>query len=343
VIGRQDAHPAHGPGRHGTEPPAPGGDHESRGRPPGYGVQEGRHSGEFPQVGVRHAEQSGNRWPVQNDAAPGRHGGDDWPRQETGPNHAAPNHAGPSHAGPNHAGPNHAGPNHAGPSHAEPNHAEGSHSGPSHAEPGHGGASHAGPGHGGASHAGPGHGGASHAGPGHAGAGHAGSGHAGSGHAGADHAGPGHARINHADADHAGPHYAEGGQAGPNTPYGYSADPRYSNHRPDERFPDAGRHTDYSAADRYSNYREDERFGEYQPAGDDRFGVARHAEVRAQGWDVAGHDTHVSGDIHAERAEVWETSSRLRQPAWLANPDHAAETEDDGRHSRQGDRPPRHG
>ncbi|GIM94825.1 hypothetical protein [Paractinoplanes toevensis] len=111
-----------------------------------------------------------------------------------------------------------------------------------------------------------------------------------------------------------------------------------------------GRHGDYSSADRYSNYDPAERFGTYDPAG--------AGEAWNQG-SYAGHDTRPSGDTHAENAHLYETSSRLRQPAWLSSypapdgdapPDTEEEPEEDGRHSRggpagpqqPGDWPPRH-
>ncbi|GIF22366.1 hypothetical protein BJ973_002688 [Actinoplanes tereljensis] len=95
-----------------------------------------------------------------------------------------------------------------------------------------------------------------------------------------------------------------------------------------------GRHGDYSAADRYSNYDPGEQFGTYQPTGS--------GEAWNQGG-YAGHDTHAGGDNHAENAHLYETSSRLRQPAWLssypaddAQPEADDEPEENGRHSRGG-------
>lgn len=129
------------------------------------------------------------------------------------------------------------------------------------------------------------------------------------------------------------------GQYGMNEPYGYAPDPRYSTYHPQERFPGHGE--PYAGGGRHAGHGH------------------RYEEP------TAGHDTHAGGDTHAEQAQVWETSSRLRQPAWLspyqgepeAVPEPAADGEADeadkaegtGRHGGGGrapgreDRPPRHG
>jgi hypothetical protein len=139
-------------------------------------------------------------------------------------------------------------------------------------------------------------------------------------------AGPGR----HAGAPEPPPHDTPA--AGYNTPYG-------------ERSPghgSGGRPGDYGAADRYSNYDPAERFGTYEPP---EAGEAWNPDA------YAGHDTH------AENAHLYETTSRLRQPAWLSSypaepaddtpAEPADEPKENGRHSRgdprqPGDWPPRH-
>ncbi|GAA2633340.1 hypothetical protein [Paractinoplanes durhamensis] len=140
---------------------------------------------------------------------------------------------------------------------------------------------------------------------------------------------------------------------GHNEPYDHASDQRYAAYEPEERFPTTpgrhespGRHSGgYSSADRYSNYDPGERFGTYEPP----------AEPSPGGQQVAGHDTHPSGDIHADQPHSYETTSRLRRPAWLQEPEPPAAAPDSpdseqppaGHHHRAenppDEWPPRHG